>query len=99
MKKLKAIIFCSLIFITACETIQKKSENIVKKENKNLSKFIGKSLKNLKDVLGNPNQDFKDEKGNLVLVYSTKKYGIPCERKFEINSNLIVIGFESNGCF
>ena len=44
-------------------------------------------------------EDFKNDKGNLVFVYNTKKYGIACERRFEINSNSIVIGFLSNGCF
>ena len=43
--------------------------------------------------------DFKNLKGNLEFVYNTKKYGIPCERRFEINSENIVIGFVSNGCF
>ena len=45
------------------------------------------------------NEDYKNSNGNLELVYKTRKYGIPCERKFEINSNSIVIGFVSNGCF
>ena len=45
------------------------------------------------------NEDFKNEKGNLELVYKTRKYGIPCERKFELDSNQVVIGFVSNGCF
>jgi len=49
--------------------------------------------------LGKPSEDFRNEKGNLVFVYNSKKYGIPCERRFEINSDLIVIGFVSNGCF
>ena len=49
--------------------------------------------------MGEPDEDFKNEKGNLVLVYNTKKYGIPCERRFEIDTKLIVIGFVSNGCF
>ena len=49
--------------------------------------------------LGKPDEDFKNEKGNLQFVYNTKKYGIPCERRFEINSSSIVIGFVSNGCF
>ena len=35
--------------------------------------------------LGKPDEDFKNEKGNLELIYKTKKYGILCERKFEIN--------------
>ena len=41
----------------------------------------------------------KNENGNIELVYKTKKYGIPCERKFEVNSRSIVIGFVSIGCF
>ena len=45
------------------------------------------------------NGDFKNAKGNLELVYNTKKYGILCERRFEVDSNSIVIGFVSNGCF
>ena len=38
-------------------------------------------------------------KDKIEFIYNTKKYGIPCERKFEIDSNSIVIGFVSNGCF
>jgi len=49
--------------------------------------------------LGKSDEDFKNEKGNLELVYNTKKYGILCERRFEVDSNSIVIGFISNGCF
>ena len=36
---------------------------------------------------------------NFEFIYNTKKYGIPCERRFEINSDSVVIGFVSNGCF
>ena len=88
-----------LIFLTSCQTIKQKTDKIVEKENKKLSKYIGKTLNNLQTNLGKPDEDFKNEKGNLELVYKTKKYGIPCERKFEINSKSIVIGFVSNGCF
>ena len=72
---------------------------IDEKENLKLSKYIGKSSNELKLDLGNSDEDFLNEKGNLELVYRTKKYGIPCERRFEINSNSTVIGFVSNGCF
>ncbi len=44
----------------------------------------------LKIDLGNPDEDFKNEKGNQVLVYKTKKYGISCERKFEVDTNSVV---------
>ena len=101
MKKLK-IITISLIFIflvSGCQTIKQKTDEIAKKENEKLSKYIGKSINDLKTDLGLPDEDFKNEKGNLELVYNSKKYLITCERRFEINSNLIVVGFVSNGCF
>ena len=101
MHKLKFILFSLifLVFIAGCQTINEKTEAIVEKENQKLSKFIGKSVNELKIDLGNPDEDFMNEKGNLELVYKTKKYGIPCERKFEVNQNSIVIGFISRGCF
>ena len=43
--------------------------------------------------------EYKNAKGNYELIYNTKKYGIPCERRFEINYENIVVGFVSNGCF
>ncbi len=84
---------------TGCQTIKQKTDAIVEKENQKLSKYIGKSLSDLQIDLGKPDEDFKNEKGNSVLVYNTKKYGIPCERRFEIDLNSDVIGFVSNGCF
>ena len=101
MQKLQLILisFLLIILITGCETIKQKTDSIVEKENQKLSKFIGKSSSNLQTNLGKPDEDFKNEKGNLVLVYNTKKYGIPCERRFEVDSNSVVVGFVSNGCF
>ena len=100
MKKIKISILSVLVFsLLGCQTIKQKTDVIVEKENKKLSAFIGKSSQDLTSSLGSPDEDFKNEKGNLVLVYNTKKYGIPCERRFEINSNSIVVGFVSNGCF
>ena len=78
---------------------KEKTDDIVQKENEKLSEFIGKSLSELKMELGKPDEDFKNAKGNLEVIYNTKKYLIPCERRFEINSDNIVIGFVSNGCF
>ena len=88
-----------LIFLTSCQTIKNKTDKIIEKENAKLSEYIGKTLSNLQIDLGKPDEDFKNEKGNLELVYNTKKYGIVCERRFEVDSNSIVIGFVSNGCF
>mgnify|MGYP006219922857 FL=1 len=95
-------IFISLFFLTlisGCQTIKNKTDAIVEKENAKLSKYIGKTLSNLQMDLGKPDEDFKNDKGNLEFVYNTKKYGILCERRFEVDSNSIVIGFVSNGCF
>ena len=97
--KLISLILCVCFAVSACQTVKNKTDQIVEKENQKLGKYIGKSVKELKIGLGNPDEDYKNTKGNLELVYKTKKYGIPCERKFEINSSSIVIGFVSNGCF
>ena len=88
-----------MILVTGCQTIKQKTDEIVEKENQKLGKFIGKSSNELQIDLGKPDEDFINEKGNLVFVYNTKKYGILCERRFEIDSNSIVVGFVSNGCF
>ena len=101
MQKLK-FIFISLFFLTlfsGCQTIKNKTDAIVEKENAKLSEYIGKTSSNLQMELGKPDEDFKNDKGNLELVYNTKKYGILCERRFEVDSNSIVVGFVSNGCF
>ena len=101
MKKLKFILL-SLLLLTlmaSCQTIKKKTDVITEKENAKLNQDIGKTLNNLKVDLGKPNEDFKNEKGNLELIYNTKKYGILCKRRFEVDTNSVVIGFVSNGCF
>ena len=101
MDKLK-FIFISLFFLTlvaGCQTIKDKTDAIVEKENAKLSEYIGKTSSNLQMELGKPDEDFKNDKGNLELVYNTKKYGILCERRFEVDANSLVIGFVSNGCF
>ena len=97
--KLILLIFTTFILLSGCQTVKEKTDAIVEKENEKLSKFIGKSSSELQMELGKPDEDFKNDKGNFEFVYNTKKYLIPCERRFEINSENIVIGFVSNGCF
>ena len=101
MQNLKFVLisFLMLLMITGCQTIKDKTDAIVEKENEKLSKYISKPASILQMELGKPDEDFKNAKGNFELIYNTKKYGIPCERRFEINSDNIVIGFISNGCF
>ena len=100
MKKLLLIKFVFLlVFISGCQTINEKSEEIAKKENEKLSKFIGQPVSELIAVMGDPTEETKDEKGSKILIYKTKKYNIACERKFEINDVNMVVGFTSKGCF
>ena len=101
MKKLITFLFgiVFLVSLSNCQTIKQKTDEIVKKENKKLSQFIGQPISELKIVMGKPTSVSKSETGSKLLIYNTKKYGIPCERKFEINNNDMVIGFQSKGCF
>ena len=101
MQKLKLFLISSITFlmIASCQTIKEKTDAIVEKENEKLSKYISKPASVLQMDLGKPDEDFKNAKGNFEFIYNTKKYGIPCERRFEINSENIVVGFVSNGCF
>tara|TARA_B110001452_G_scaffold140101_1_gene116444 strand:- start:307 stop:612 length:306 start_codon:yes stop_codon:yes gene_type:complete len=101
MRKIIYIFMCLsiLLLLSNCQTIKQKTDAIVEKENSKLSQYIGKTLNNLQMDLGKPDEDFKNERGNTELVYNSKKYLMPCERRFEIDSNSIVIGFVSNGCF
>ena len=101
MQKIKFILLSLflLILFSGCQTIKQKTNVIVEKENTKLSQYIGKSVNNLQMDLGKPDEDFQNEKGNLEFVYNTKKYGILCKRRFEVDTNSVVIGFVSNGCF
>ena len=101
MRSSLLIFICFLILtkLTSCQTVKDKTDEIVKKENEKLSQFIGKSSKELKIEMGLPSSEELSDTGTKIFVYKTKKYGIPCERKFEINNNETVAGFTSKGCF
>ena len=87
-----------LILISGCQTIKKKSDEVAERENEKFGLFVGKSVTEMRMELGSPKEDYVGENGNEILVYKTKKYGIPCERKFEVNSSGIIVGFSSSGC-
>ena len=88
-----------LFVISACQTIENKSQSAIKKENEKLSKFIQQPESELKIVMGEPDNIIKSDKGTTFLIYTKKKYSITCERKFEIDKNKMIIGFTSKGCF
>ena len=92
-------IFASLFVISACQTIENKSQSAIKKENEKLSKFLQQPESELKIVLGEPNDILKSDQGTKFFIYKKKKYNITCERKFEIDQNKMVVGFTSKGCF
>ncbi len=100
LMKLRFVIalFSIIVILSGCQTIKKKSDEVAEKENERFGQFVGKQVTELKLELGAPTEDFINEIGNEMIVYKTKKYGIPCERKFEINSNGIIVGFSSSGC-
>ena len=87
-----------IIFLSGCQTIKKKSDEVAEKENEKFGQFVGKEVNEMRLELGTPTEDYVNELGNEMLVYKTKKYGITCERKFEVNTSGVIIGFSSSGC-
>tara|TARA_Y100000590_G_scaffold197391_1_gene224191 strand:+ start:739 stop:1041 length:303 start_codon:yes stop_codon:yes gene_type:complete len=96
--KILIILFSILILASGCQTIKNKSDKVIKQENERYGKLVGKDVEELKIELGLPTDDFINESGNKILIYKTSKYGIPCERKFEVNENGIVESFSTSGC-
>ena len=100
MKSFKSLfsLLIILILFSGCQTIKKKSDEVAERENEKFGLFVGKEVNEMKLELGAPTEDYINEVGNEILVYKTKKYGIPCERKFEVNTSGIIVGFSSSGC-
>ena len=90
---------CSLFLLSSCQTIENKSQQAIKKENKKLSKFLQQPESELKIVMGEPDEITNDDKGSKLFIYISKKYNITCKREFEINENKMVVGFSHKGCF
>tara|TARA_B100001971_G_scaffold209452_1_gene233071 strand:+ start:5178 stop:5483 length:306 start_codon:yes stop_codon:yes gene_type:complete len=100
MRKFKTVfgLLVILILFSGCQTIKKKSDEVAERENEKFGLFVGKEVTEMRMELGSPKEDYIGENGNEILVYKTKKYGIPCERKFEVNSSGVIVGFSSSGC-
>tara|TARA_Y100000590_G_scaffold33599_1_gene36837 strand:- start:258 stop:560 length:303 start_codon:yes stop_codon:yes gene_type:complete len=88
-----------LFLLNSCQTIENKTDKIGKKEIKELSQFLQQPESELKIVMGEPDKIIQNDKGTQSLIYTKKKYGITCERKFEIDKNKMVIAVSSRGCF
>ena len=100
MKIRLAVTLISILFLTVgCQTIQNKTDEVVEKENKKYGLFVGGNVNKMRLELGAPSEDVVNDIGNEVLIYKTKKYGVPCERRFEVNAGGTIIAFSSSGCF
>ena len=101
MKYLKILFatFVIFLFVSGCQTIQNKTDQVVEKENQKYGLFVGEDVNKMRIELGAPSEDIINDSGNEVLIYKTKKYGVPCERRFEVNTSGTIIAFSSSGCF
>ena len=99
MKFKFAITLISILFTVGCQTIQNKTNKVVEEENKKYGLFVGEDVNKMRIELGAPTEDITNDLGNEVLIYKTKKYGVPCERRFEVNASGTIIAFSSSGCF
>ena len=101
MKKFYKIFFLSLFLLSflSCQTISTKVDEATKKEEQELSKWIGKTESKLTSSLGKPDRIDFGKTRSRYYVYVSQKLKIKCERKFEINQNNMVLGFSSKNCF
>ena len=97
MKSFTSILL--LFFLFGCQTIENKADKIGKKEIEEMSKFLQQPESELKIAMGEPDEITYDAKGSKFFIYKKKKYGITCEKKFEIDENKMVIAVSSRGCF
>ena len=100
MKIIYTIFLITFLFlVSGCQTVEKKSQIAIKKENEKLSKFLQQPESELEIVMGEPDEVTYDNKGSKFFIYTKKKYNITCKRKFEIDQNKMIVGFTSKGCF
>ena len=97
MKLFFTILLVFLVF--GCQTIEDKADKIGKKEIKEITKFLQQPESELRIEMGEPDEITRDEKGSKLYIYKKKKYGITCEKKFEIDQNKMVVAVSSRGCF
>ena len=93
------ILFSFSMLLNSCQSVSKKIDEKTIQEEKQLSKWLNKPESELKIVYGQPDKIEFLAPRNRNYIYVSEKFKIKCERKFEINSNNIVIGFSSKNCF
>jgi len=93
------LMFSVFIFLYSCQTVSKKIDSNVEKEEKKLSKWLNQTESELKIVFGLPDKIEFTDQGTRNYIYITEKLKIKCERKFEINPKNMIVGFSSKNCF
>ena len=101
MKNLKLLFFLIVAFLAlnACQTVSTKIDKTTEQEKKELSQWLNKSESDLKSFFGQPDKVEFLKTRNRNYVYISEKYKVKCERKFEINTKNMVVGFSSKNCF
>ena len=92
------LMFLLIFLISSCKTIDRKIDTLSKEEEKNLDRFLDKPQIELIDEFGNPDGVIHND-DSKILIFTTKKYKITCERKFTIDNKGIISGFNSRNCF
>ena len=92
------LILLLIFLISSCRTIDRRIDNLSMEEEKNLSRFLDKPQIELIDEFGKPDGVIHNE-NSKVLIFTTQKYIITCVRKFTINNEGIISGFNSRNCF
>ena len=87
------------LFLNSCQAVSNKIDKNVEKEEKELSKWLNQPESELKIVFGSPDKIEFTDQGTRNYIYITEKLKIKCERKFEINSKNMIVGFSSKNCF
>ena len=98
LKKNIIVLFLLIFAIYSCKTINRKIDNLSLEEEKNLNRLLGKQQIELISEFGKPDAVIHND-GGKILIFTTKKYNITCERKFTIDSKGIISGFNSRNCF
>ena len=93
------LILFIFLFLNSCQTVSKKIDKNVEKEEKELSKWLNQPESELKIVFGSPDKIEFTDQGTRNYIYITEKLKIKGERKFEINPKNMIVGFSSKNCF
>ena len=62
-------VFLFFLLLSGCQTIEKKSQAAIKKENKKLSQFLQQPESELKIAMGNPDEVTYNETGSKFFIY------------------------------